>query len=92
MLSNETVSVTEIAQALGRKESWLKKNWLAIHQADGFPRKIAYGWVWPRRQVEAWLRAGGAPAFTVQPANDDLPENTLIAATEALSSRYGGPQ
>lgn len=89
MLSNETATLEEVAAALGKSAVWLKRNWLRIHQDEGFPRKISIGWVWPRRQVEAWLRTGGLQPVLVA-ANDDAPQNALIAMSEALSDRYGG--
>lgn len=89
MLTNETATLAEVASALGRPEGWLRRKWLQLHLAEGFPRKLSCGWVWPRRQVEAWLRAGGAMPVVLEPANDDAPANVLVAMSEALSARYG---
>ena len=95
MLSSETATLEEVAAALGRSTDWLKRNWLRIHQEQGFPRKISLGWVWPRRQVEAWLRAGGMFPTGFVAANDDMPvidmhQNLLLEAKEILRRRYGG--
>lgn len=90
MLTNETATLQEVAAALGKSENWLKSKWLKLHQEENFPRKIACGWVWPRRQVEAWLRAGGMMPVVLAPANENLPGDALIEMSEALSQRYGG--
>ena len=90
MLTNETATLSEVAAALGRPEGWLRRKWLTLHRVEGFPRKLSSGWVWPRRQVEAWLRAGGAAPVVLAPANDDLPADALLHASAALADRYGG--
>lgn len=89
MLTNETATVSEVAAAIGKSEGWLRRNWLPFHLEQGFPRKLSCGWVWPRRQVEAWLRAGGAAPVAIVPANDDLPADALLHASAALADRYG---
>lgn len=91
MLSDETAGLEEVAAALGRKPEWLRRNWLKLHQQEGFPRKIAAGWVWPRRSVLSWLRSGGF----VQPvaANQNAAEfDPVMAAAASLMERYGARQ
>jgi len=89
MLSDETAPLAEVAQAIGVKPAWLKRNWLKIHQEKNFPRKIPTGDVWPRRAVEVWLRsAGQSPALL--PANQNGTQGDAIsAAAAALRERYG---
>jgi len=58
-LAHETATLEEVAAALGRRPSWLKRHWIKLSREEGFPRRLSTGWVWPRRAVEAWLRAGG---------------------------------
>lgn len=95
MRCNETITLDELAAAIGRPPEWLKRKWLDIHVRHGFPRKIALGWVWPRRLVEAWLAAGGAAAIPA-PANENLPPldppavDPIEAARQAAAARYGG--
>ncbi|CDX54516.1 hypothetical protein MPL1032_190130 [Mesorhizobium plurifarium] len=89
-LSDETAGLHEVAAAIGRKPSWLKRNWLKLHVEKGFPRKIATGDVWPRRQVEVWLRSGGAVLPAPVPANQNDGEADLVsAAAAALRAHYG---
>jgi len=90
MLANETAPLSEVAKAIGRSEGWLMRHWLKIHEQDGFPRKLSLGWVWPRRQVEAFLRTGGAVPFIAEAANENVPSDALIAIGESLADRYGG--
>ncbi|ESZ32722.1 hypothetical protein [Mesorhizobium sp. L2C066B000] len=89
MLSDETAGLDEVAQAIGRPAPWLKRNWLKLHQREGFPRKIPTGDVWPRRAVEVWLRsAGQLPALL--PANQNEGQvDAISAAAKALLERYG---
>lgn len=90
MLANETATLAEVAQALGRSESWLRRNWLRIHVEDGFPRKLPTGPVWPRQLVEAWCRSGGfAPPPAPASANDNLLSDPKAAYRASLSQRYG---
>lgn len=71
-LANETATLAEVAAALGRRESWLRRNWVKLADEQGFPRKLPCGPVWPRHQVELWCRTGGAvPAAPT--ANDNSP-------------------
>ncbi|TGP93819.1 MULTISPECIES: hypothetical protein [unclassified Mesorhizobium] len=91
MLSNETAGLEEVAAALGRKPSWLKRRWLRLHLEQGFPRKISTGDVWPRRAVEVWLRSGGVVAPQPLPANQNEGAADLVAnAAAALRARYNG--
>ncbi|ESY21528.1 hypothetical protein [Mesorhizobium sp. LNJC391B00] len=89
MLTDETAPIEEVAQAIGRPAAWLKRNWLKLHQREGFPRKIPTGDVWPRRAVEVWLRsAGQLPALL--PANQNEGQvDAISAAAKALLERYG---
>lgn len=91
MLTDETATLDEVATAIGRSAAWLKRHWLRLHLSHAFPRKIAGGgFVWPRRAVEAWLRAGGAQPQALLPANENRPETDPIAAhAAALDRRHG---
>lgn len=90
-LADETAPLDEVAQAIGRTPEWLKRHWLALHRRSGFPRKISGGgFVWPRRAVAAWLRAGGAEPATIAPANqNDAAGDLVAAAAKSLDQRYG---
>ncbi|MCW5697944.1 MAG: hypothetical protein KIS96_14585 [Bauldia sp.] len=89
MLTNETATLEEVAAELGRTPDWLMRHWLSYHQRTGFPRRVPGTWVWPRRAVEAFLRAGGVVA-PQQPDNDNAGAVDLVAAASAaLSLRYG---
>ncbi len=90
MLSDETAGLSEIAAALHQSEGWVRRNWLSLHQKEGFPRKIPGGWVWPRRLVEAWLRSGGVlDDAGPLPANDNpRGQGALAAISRALEGRY----
>lgn len=93
MLTNETASIEEVAAAIGKSPSWLKRNWRPFHERTGFPRKIPAGDVWPRRAVEAWLRTGGQ--FDVRPLADnqnDGEADIVSAAAASLLARYGAKQ
>lgn len=90
MLTDETAPLEEVAQAIGRPAAWLKRNWLKLHQREGFPRKIPTGDVWPRRAVEVWLRSAGQVAPAPLPANQNGQHGDAIAAAAAaLRQRYG---
>lgn len=89
-LSADAVPIAEVAAALGRPESWLRREWLNIHQEFGFPRKHPTGWTWPRGAVAAWLASGGAAPRILEAANDVLPISDPEAAYMAhLSREYG---
>lgn len=90
MLKDKTASLAEVAEALGRKPEWLKRNWLRFHNEHGFPRKIPCGDVWPRGAVEAWLRSAGMIAQPLPAANENAPGHDIIsAAAQSLQERYG---
>ncbi|MCF6120513.1 hypothetical protein L2449_27185 [Mesorhizobium muleiense] len=90
MLTDEIAPLEEVAQAIGVKPAWLKRNWLKIHERENFPRKIPTGFVWPRRAVEVWLRSAGQFAPAPLPANQNGQEGDAIAAAAAaLRERYG---
>jgi hypothetical protein len=92
-LSDETAGLEEVAAALGRKPEWLKRRWLKLHREQGFPRKLSTGDVWPRRQVEVWLRSGGVLAPQPVPANQNTGGVDLVAqAAKALLAQYGATQ
>lgn len=89
-LLDDTTGIAEVAAALGRSETWLRRNWIRIHEQHGFPRKHPTGWTWPRGAVTAWLRSGGFTAAQLVPANDVLsfvdPEAAYMAE---LNRHYG---
>lgn len=91
MLTNDTASIEEVAEALGRSVGWVMRNWLRQHQKHGFPRRIPGTWVFPRRAVESWLRSGGQMPLPMAPANQNegvLPD-LVAAANASLRNRYG---
>jgi hypothetical protein len=88
-LSDDTAGLDEVAAAIGRSADWLRRNWLKLHEAENFPRKIPAGWVWPRRAVEVWLRSAGQIVAPPLPANDDGSTDEIEAAARALRQRYG---
>lgn len=93
MLTNETACLEEVAAAIGKRPSWLKRHWRRFHEQTGFPRKIPAGDVWPRRAVEAWLRTGGQ--FDARPMADnqnDGAADMVSAAAASLLARYGAKQ
>lgn len=87
-LSDETVGADEVAAAFGKSGGWLRRNWLKLHQAEGFPRKIPGGWVWPRRAVQTWLRSAGLMEELPLPANQNATRDPVAAAARALEERY----
>lgn len=87
MLSNETATLEEVAAAIRQSPDWLKRHWLREHRKHGLPRKMACGWVWPRRAVEAWLRSGGNPPPAA--ANQNAHDDTLDQYDAALREKYG---
>lgn len=90
LLVNDAVAIAEVAAALGRSESWLRRNWLMIFEEYGFPRKHPTGWTWPRGAVSAWLASGGFAPRMLEAANDVLPVSDPEAAYMAqLSRAYG---
>ena len=89
MLSNESAPLAEVAEALGRPEAWLRRNWLKLALRDGFPRKHPSGWTWPRAAVAAWLR-GSSPAAQPAAINDNATLSRDDAYAAALAERYGG--
>lgn len=86
-LADETAGIDEVAAALGRTPDWLRRNWLKLARAYGFPRKHPTGWTWPRAALRAWL-AGVEPEPA--PANDNPFQSREAAYTAALDQRYGG--
>ncbi|WP_336071502.1 hypothetical protein [Nitratireductor rhodophyticola] len=90
-LSSESAGIEEVAAAIGRTPTWLRRKWLQLHNEHGFPRKHPTGWTWPRDAVRAWLRSGGLLAEDAETANDNAPARDPMAAfKEALAGRYGG--
>lgn len=89
-LQAETAPIDEVASAIGRREEWLRRNWLRFHLEHGFPRKLPQCWAWPRAAVAAWLRAGGASPARPAPAGNDNDTPTAEAAYRAaIANRYG---
>lgn len=88
-LADEVAGLDEVAAAMGRTTIWMRRNWLKLHQAEDFPRKIPGGWVWPRRAVEVWLRSAGQLMARPLPANDDGGGDFVDQAAAALKARYG---
>ena len=91
MLLEDAAGLEEVAAAIGRAEGWLRRHWLKIHLAYGFPRKHPTGWTWPRGAVAAWLRAGGFSPRVFEAANDAAPPADPEAAYMIeLERQYGG--
>lgn len=91
MLLDDVAGLDEVAAALGRSPAWLRRNWLRIHQEDGFPRKHPTGWTWPRTAVSAWLRGPGRPAAAANDNPFNPADDADAAWRTALDDRYGGP-
>lgn len=91
-LSEDAAGIAEVAAALGRPAGWLRRNWLKIHLAHGFPRRHPTGWTWPRGAVAAWLAAGGFAPRALEPANDAFPLVDPEAAYMAQLSRHYGAE
>lgn len=89
MLADEVAGLEEVAAALGRPPAWLKRNWLKLHQREGFPRRIPAGDVWPRRAVEVWLRTAGLAAPPLADNQNAAGVDPVSAAAAMLRERYG---
>lgn len=81
MLSAHVASLEEVAAAMGREGEWLRRNWRRLSRRHGFPNKIPGALAFPRAAVEAWLKAGGAPAPSLPAAaNLNQPLGDPVAA------------
>ncbi|MFK0330883.1 hypothetical protein ACIQUB_07145 [Rhizobium sp. NPDC090275] len=90
-LQDRLVKIDELAQALGRKEDWIKRNWLRMHQKDGMPRKVPSAWAWPRKAMEAWLEGAIAPQAAEAPEPPAMPLAVIAANENArLRAKYSG--
>ncbi|YBV97552.1 hypothetical protein M1D80_11930 [Phyllobacteriaceae bacterium JZ32] len=88
MLENETADIDEVAAAIGRKPQWLKRNWLKMHNNEGFPRPLpGSDWRWPRRMVELWLIAGGVVAKAAN--SNHVGADLITLQRQAHHERYG---
>lgn len=92
-LSEQTVSIDELARALGVKEAKLKRTWRRLHETTGFPPPLPGGnWVWGRRAVSRWI---DGPILNVPGANDNaVPARSGVgpiidAQNDFLRTRYG---
>lgn len=87
-LINESASIDEVASAIGKSASWLKRHYARFSLEHGFPHPLpGGGWRWPRRAVELWLVAGGVIRSG---ANNNAPGADLISLQNAsLKQRYG---
>jgi len=88
-LADEVAGLDEVAAAIGRTPTWLRRNWLKLHTAENFPRRIPSGWVWPRRAVEVWLRSAGRPLPNHPAANANQHVDLVEQQAAALKQRYG---
>jgi hypothetical protein len=82
-LSSHTVSIDDVAAAMGREAAWLRRNWRRLERTHGFPRKIPGALRFPRAAVEAWLKAGGAMPSLPEAANLNQPGGDPVAAYAA---------
>jgi len=94
MLKSETVDIEELAEALGRSPSWLKRNFRSLNREHCLPLPLPdKAWRFPRRACELWLIAGGVVQRL--PANDHScqPQASYIELQRReLQKRYGGAQ
>lgn len=75
MLSDQTVPIAEIAEALGKSERTIKQTWRKLHSKYGFPPPLPGGmWVWSRDAVESWIFMMGTVKQKKKPKNDNLPD------------------
>lgn len=86
-LDAETATLAEVARAIGRSESYVRRNWVKLAEEQGFPRKLPCGPVWPRRLVELWCRSGGM-LQQPQPLNDNTGSPPPDYAA-AIANEYG---
>ncbi len=82
-LSSHTVSIGDVAAAMGREEEWLRRNWRRLQRTHGFPRKIPGAARFPRAAVETWLTRGGAVPPVPEAANLNQPGGDPVAAYAA---------
>jgi len=65
MQQSLTISLGELAQALGMSPQQLKRRHRALHRS-GLPLPLTHGsggsWVWPGLATRIWLAGGVAPA------------------------------
>lgn len=87
-LLEKTAGLEEVAEAIGRRPSWLKRHWLKLALEEGFPRKLPGGWRWPRAALEAFL-AAGAPAPLPAAANQNGGDY-VSAYAGLMTQHYGG--
>lgn len=73
-----TVPLDELAAMLGTEPDTVRRQHRRWSDQHGFPRKLAVGWAWSRRDLKLWIEQGMA-----RPANDPLP-------CEALKERSTG--
>lgn len=95
-----TVSIDDVAAAIGKTVDQLKRDHRRLTRDHGFPRPLpGANWRWPRKLVEIWIDAGGCdpePAIKIVVANDDMPTDDagigrIVAGQHAnLARRYGG--
>ena len=100
MLASETLSLEQVALALGLSPNQLKRKARLMHTRFGFPRPISgSNWRWPAAVIRSYLRSGGAlqPASVI-PSNDNQGETKqsqadyVNACRNALHKRYGADQ
>jgi predicted DNA-binding transcriptional regulator AlpA len=84
-----TLTLEEVAEALSMSATTFRTRKRAL-EAEGFPRSLpAAGPRWSRRQVEAWIQAGGVSQADPQLADvTDL--DAIATARAALQARYSG--
>ncbi len=90
-LQDKLVPIEELATALGRKPSWLMRNWLRMHQQHGMPRKVPSTWCWPRRAMEAWFEGQQDIPDQVEQPSPPVGLAAIVAnENHRLHQRYGG--
>lgn len=88
MQSELTITRDDLAALTGWSKTYITRNWLKLHQNEGFPRKLPDTWRWPRALVEAWISTGGAAQAFTMPDGEE--KTYLKSQRDTLRKRYAG--
>ncbi|WP_156899380.1 helix-turn-helix transcriptional regulator [Pleomorphomonas koreensis] len=94
-LSEETVTIDEVAAALRITPDRLWRSWRRLHEKTGFPPPLPGGnRVWGRRAVSRWIDGPtplvpGANDNTVSRASNSGLGDIIGAQADFLRTRYG---